>query len=154
MTTMCRILSSLPMASATPGSASAASIAGRRIPMPTDRSLITLSDLTRRAAAIVDPSGDDPAVVELVTRFEDDDEPVRGILDDLEERLAWGADEDPPVVMAQALVLYLAHRLDEVDDDEDELLRLAARSEFDGRPPEPVAEWLPGGGGGLGWLGR
>jgi hypothetical protein len=110
--------------------------------MPTDRSLITLSDLTRRAAAIVDPSGDDPAVVELVTRFEDDDEPVRGILDDLEERLAWGADEDPPVVMAQALVLYLAHRLDEVDDDEDELLRLAARSEFDGRPPEPVAEWL------------
>jgi hypothetical protein len=110
--------------------------------MPTDRSLITLSDLTRRAAAIVDPAGDDPAVVELLTRFEDDDEPVRGILDQLEERLEWGADEDPPVVMAQALVLYLAHRLDEVDDDDEKLLRLAARSEFDGRPPEPVAAWL------------
>jgi hypothetical protein len=110
--------------------------------MPTDRSLITVSDLIRRAAAIVDPGGDDAAVVELVTRFEDDDEPVRGVLDELEERLAWGADEDPPVVMAQALVLYLGHRLDQVDDEDDELLRLAARSEFDGRPPEPVAAWL------------
>jgi hypothetical protein len=111
--------------------------------MPSDRSLITVSDLVRRAAAIVDPGGDDAAVAELVTRFEDDDEPVRGVLDTLEERLAWGVDEDPPVVMAQALVLYLGHRLDEYDDhDETELLRLAARSEFDGHPPEPVAAWL------------
>jgi hypothetical protein len=110
--------------------------------MPTDRSLITVSDLVRRAAAIVDPEGDDDAVVELVTRFEDDDEPVRGVLDQLEERLAFGADEDPPIVMAQALVLYLAHRLDEFDEDETELLRLAARAEFDGDPPEHVTDWL------------
>jgi hypothetical protein len=112
--------------------------------MPTDRSLITLSDLVRRAGAIVDPDGADPAVVELVTRFEDDDEPVRGVLDQLEERLAWGADEDPPIVMAQALVLYLAHRLDEFEDDPEELLRLAARAEFDGSPPETVAAWIEG----------
>ena len=111
--------------------------------MPTDRTLISLSDLVRRAAAIVDPGGDDPAVVELVTRFEDDDAPVRGVLDSLGERLAWGADEDPPIVMAQALVLYLGHRLDEYDDhDESELLRLAARSEFDGHPPERIVQWL------------
>jgi hypothetical protein len=44
--------------------------------------------------------------------------------------------------MAQALVLYIAHRPDEVDDDPDDLLRLAARAEFDGAPPEPVAAWL------------
>ena len=110
--------------------------------MPTDRTLITVSDLVRRAAAIVDPNGDDPAVVELATRFEDDDEPVRGVLDQLEERLAWGADEDPPIVMAQALVLYIAHRIDEIDDDDEELLRLAARAEFDGHPPENVTAWL------------
>jgi hypothetical protein len=110
--------------------------------MTSDRTLITLSDLVRRAAAIVDPDGNDPAVSELVTRFEDDDEPVRGILDSLEERLAFGADEDPPIVMAQALVLYLGHRLDEYDDDPEELLRLAARAEFDGHPPEAVAAWL------------
>ena len=110
--------------------------------MPTDRSLITVSDLVRRAAAIVDPDGDDDAVVEIVARFEDDDEPARGVLDQLEERLAFGADEDPPVVMTQALVLYLAHRLDEFEDDDTELLRLAARAEFDGHPPEPVTAWL------------
>jgi hypothetical protein len=110
--------------------------------MTQDRTLITLSDLVLRASAIVDPNGADPAVVELVTRFEDDDEPVRGILDSLEERLAWGVDEDPAVVMTQAIVLYLAHRLDEFDDDPDEIMRLAARSEFDGHPPEPVAAWL------------
>jgi hypothetical protein len=110
--------------------------------MPTDRTLITVSDLVRRSGAIVDPDGNDPAVVELVTRFEDDDEPVRGVLDDLEERLAWGADEDPPVVMTQALVLYLGHRLDEVEDDPEEILRLAARAEFSGKPPENVAAWL------------
>jgi len=77
-----------------------------------------------------------------VTRFEDDDEPVRAVLDQLEERLAWGADEDPPIVMAQAIVLYLGHRLDEYEDDDEELLRLAARAEFDGTPPERISAWL------------
>jgi hypothetical protein len=110
--------------------------------MPTDRTTITLSDLVRRATAIVDADGADDAVTEFTTRHEDDDIPVRGILDGLEERIAWGADEDPSVVMAQAVTLYLAHRLDEVDDDPDEILRLAARSEFDGHPPEPVRAWL------------
>jgi len=110
--------------------------------MPTDRTLITVSQLVREATAIVDPQGDDPAVVEFAERHDDDDEPVRGVLGTLEERLAWGADEDPPVVMAQALVLYLGHRLDEVDDDPEDLLRLAARAEFDGRPPDALRLWL------------
>jgi hypothetical protein len=110
--------------------------------MPTDRTLITVSDLVRRATAIVDPEGADPAVVELATRHDDDDEPVRGVLDELEERLAWGADENPSVIMAQAVVLYVGHRLDEYDDDPDHLLRLAARAEFDGAPPDAVAAWL------------
>jgi hypothetical protein len=114
--------------------------------MSTDRTTITLSELVRRAAAIVDANGVDDAVTEFTVRHEDDDVPVRGILDGLEERIAWGADEDPAVVMAQAVTLYLAHRLDEVGDDPDELLRLAARSEFDGKPPEPVQDWLEGNG--------
>jgi len=110
--------------------------------MPSDRTLITVADLVRRATTIVDPGGDDAAVVELAERFADEDEPVRQVLDTLEERLAWGADEDPPIVMAQALVLYLGHRLDEFEDDDDQLLRLAARAEFDGHPPETVIAWL------------
>src|ERR671928_776869 len=99
--------------------------------MPTDRELITLSDLVRRAAAIVDPPGDDAAVEEFAVRFEDADQPVRGQLDGLEERVMWGVDEDAPIVMAQAVTLYLAHRLDEVEDEPERLLRLAARAEFD-----------------------
>jgi hypothetical protein len=110
--------------------------------MPTDRSTITLSDLVRRATAIVDADGADEAVSAFALRHEDDDVPVRGILDELEDRIAFGADEDPPVVMAQAITLYLAHRLDEVDDDPDEILRLAARSEFEGSPPQSVQDWL------------
>ena len=110
--------------------------------MATDSTTITLSELVRRATAIVDADGVDDAVTNFAARHEDDDIPVRGVLDGLEERLAWGADEDAPVVMAQAVTLYLAHRLDEVDDDDDEILRLAARSEFDGKPPAPVEEWL------------
>jgi hypothetical protein len=110
--------------------------------MPIDPTTIPVSELVRRAAAIVDADGLDEAVTEFATRYEDDDAPVRGVLDGLDERIAFGADEDPSVVMAQAVTLYLAHRLDEVDDDPDEILKLAARSEFDGNPPQPVSEWL------------
>ena len=101
-----------------------------------------MSELVRRATAIVDADGADDAVSAFAERHEDDDIPVRGVLDGLEERIAWGADEDPSVVMAQAVTLYLAHRLDEIEADPDEILRLAARSEFDGHPPEPVEGWL------------
>jgi hypothetical protein len=44
--------------------------------------------------------------------------------------------------MAQALVLYLAHRPEQVEDDPDDLLRLAARAEFEGAPPDRVSAWL------------
>src|SRR5215207_3885204 len=110
--------------------------------MQTDRSLITLSDLVRRAVAIVDPPGRDPAVEEFAVRYEDADEPVRGILDSLEERVMWGVDQDAPIVMAQAVTLYLAHRLEDLDNTPEHILLHAARAEFDGAPPEAVSAWL------------
>ena len=110
--------------------------------MPTDPDTITLSEIVRRAAAIVDPPGGDAAVEEFAVRYEDADQPVRGILDGLQERLLWGADEDAPIVMAQAVTLYLAHRLDEVDNTPEHILAHAAKAEFDGRPPENVVLWL------------
>ena len=110
--------------------------------MPTDPDSITLSELVRRAAAIVDPPGRDPAVEEYAVRHEDADKPVRSMLDGLQERLLWGADEDAPIVMAQAVTLYLAHRPEELDRDPEQILRHAARAEFDGRPPENVTAWL------------
>jgi hypothetical protein len=103
---------------------------------------ITLAELVRRAAAIVDPPGEDAAVEEFAVRFEDADQPVRGQLDGLQERILWGADEDAPIVMAQAVTLYLAHRLDDFENTPEHILLHAARAEFDGRPPENVRAWL------------
>jgi arginine utilization protein RocB len=102
---------------------------------------LTLSDLVRRAAEIVDPDDEDGVVGDFEQRFEDADEPVTSF-ETLEERIGFGADEDPAVVMAQAVVLYLAHRRDEVSDDDGDILSLAARAEFDGNPPQSVQDWL------------
>jgi len=51
-------------------------------------------------------------------------------------------DLDAPLTMSRAVIVYLAHRRDELDGDRLELLRLAARAEFDGRPPAHVKQWL------------
>ena len=45
-------------------------------------------------------------------------------------------------MMAIAVATYLAFRRDEMDDDREDLLRLAARAEYDGHPPENVRAWL------------
>jgi hypothetical protein len=117
--------------------------------MPTEPSPPTLAEVVHRAAEVCDPDGTEEGVAQLLARFEDRDEPVTGI-DDVELEIAEqkGAvdpqDEDPAVTMAAALAVYLAYRRDELDDDPDDLLRLAARAEFDGEPPQPVAEWLAG----------
>jgi hypothetical protein len=103
---------------------------------------ITLAELVRRAAAIVDPPGEDAAVEEFAVRFEDADQPVRGQLDGLQERVLWGADEDAPIVMAQAVTLYLAHRPEDLENTPENILLHAARAEFDGHPPENVKAWL------------
>ncbi len=102
---------------------------------------LSLSAVVRRAAEIVDPDDEDGVVGDFELRFEDADEPVTSY-ENLEERIGFGADEDPAVVMAQAVVLYLAHRRDEVGDDDGDILSLAARAEFKGNPPQSVQDWL------------
>src|SRR4051794_33715167 len=115
--------------------------------MPTEPREPTLAEVVHRAVEVVDPSGREDGPSQLLERFEDRDEPVTGIAD-VEEVLAEGRgaidpqDEDPAVVMSVALAVYLAFRRDEMDDAPNELLRLAARAEFDGHPPQHVADWL------------
>jgi hypothetical protein len=115
--------------------------------MPTEPDPITLSEIARRATEIVDPNGADDDVVRLFTQLEDEDAPITAV-QNLEERLARaeeGADiegDNPAVAMAVALILYLAHRRDELEDDPDTILRLAARAEWKGQPPSPVLNWL------------
>lgn len=115
--------------------------------MPTEPEPVTLSQLVHRAVAVCDREGGDEDLTELLLRYEDADQPVSGI-DDIEQQMAEGIgaldpqEEAPALQMAGAVVVYLAHRRDEVTDDADSILRLAARAEFDGHPPPGVANWL------------
>jgi hypothetical protein len=108
----------------------------------------TLADIVHRAGDVVDPEGSNDGVWDFVDRFADQDVPVTAEIGLVEELLAEikGAidpqDEDPQMVMVAAVATYLAFRRTELDRDPAELLRLAARAEFDGKPPEVAAAWL------------
>jgi hypothetical protein len=115
--------------------------------MPTEPEPITLFQVVQRAVEVCDPDGADEDVAELLLRFEDSDEPVTAVAD-VEQRLAEAAGtmdpegDNPVLQMTVATATYLAFRRDQLDDDPDELLLLAARAEFGNNPPEPVADWL------------
>jgi hypothetical protein len=115
--------------------------------VPTEPRPISLFDIVKRAVDICDPDDSDERLGRLLEQFEDDDEPVTGI-ENLEERVAIAVEgvdveiEDPAVSMATAVIIYLAHRRDELHDDPDKVLRMAARAEYKGDPPEQVVEWL------------
>jgi hypothetical protein len=115
--------------------------------MPTEPETVTVAQVVHRAAEVVDPDGADDDVIEFLRRFEDADEPVTAI-QDFDTRMAEATgvldpQEDAPVLqVARAVAVYLAFRRDEVDDDPDDILRLAVRAEYDGKPPANVANWL------------
>jgi hypothetical protein len=115
--------------------------------MPTEPEPVTLAQVVHQAVEVVDPDGADPDVADLLARFEDADEPVTAV-GDVEQRVAEGAgaidpqEESGPVQVAAAVATYLAFRRDELADDPDDIVRLAVRAEYDGSPPEPVADWL------------
>jgi hypothetical protein len=115
--------------------------------MPTEPEPLTLAEVARRAVEICDPQGTDAVLGDYFLRFEDADEPIRAV-QNLEERIALAAEgvdadvADPSIAVANAVILYLAHRRDEFDDDPDDVLRLAARAEWRGDPPEPIRDWL------------
>ena len=107
---------------------------------------ISLAQVVRRAAQIVDPDDEDAVIGDFQRAFEDDDEPVAGL--DVEERVGEVLSQLDPAVnngslaVAGALTVYLSFRRDELHADPRELLRLAVRAEWEGEPPEPVVEWL------------
>jgi hypothetical protein len=115
--------------------------------VPTEPKPITLFDVAKRAVEISDPDDRDANLGDLLAQFEDEDEPVTAI-QNLEERVAIAVEgvdaeiDDPAVSMAAATILYLAHRRDELHADPSRILRLAARAEWKGDPPEQVLDWL------------
>jgi hypothetical protein len=108
----------------------------------------TVAEVVRRAVEVCEHEGDLDGLAEFVLRFEDRDEPVTALGEGREreffeqEGRVEGQDPEPSLVMAAAVATYLAFRRDEVTDDEDDLLRLAARAEFGSDPPPYVADWL------------
>jgi hypothetical protein len=117
--------------------------------MPTEPEPVTLAELARRAADLVDPEDGDADVADFEAAFEDADEPARALLEgeldarvaEVERRIDPEGDL-PQIAMAAALVRYLARKRGDVDDERATVLRLAARAEFAGDPPPAVAEWL------------
>ena len=115
--------------------------------MATEPEPITLFEVAKRAVDVVDPQGLDPSTGDFLMRFEDADEPITAV-GNLDERVALALDgidpevENPVAQRAGAVILYLAHRRDELDDDPGDILRLAARAEYAGDPPDFIADWL------------
>jgi hypothetical protein len=116
--------------------------------MPTEPEPVTLTEVVHRAVQVVDPTGSE-GLDDLLERFEDADEPLSSVLAPaVAQHLAEEVGaldpqaEDPAVQMAGAVATYLVFRRDELDEEPGALLELAARAEFDGKPPEPVSRWL------------
>lgn len=115
--------------------------------MPTEPDPVTVSQVVRRAVEACELGDVDDRLDDLLLRFEDADEPIAAV-PDIEQRIAEVTGtldpegDDPALAMAGAVIVYLAFRRDEIAEDAEELLRLAARAEFDGSPPPSVRQWL------------
>ena len=108
----------------------------------------TVFEVVRRAVDVADPDGVDTEIAEFLRIYEDRDEPVTALGSERTSEFFEAADglmgdvRVPSLIMAAAVATYLAHRRDELDEADDELLRLAARAEFGGDVPGDVADWL------------
>ena len=116
--------------------------------MPTEPEPVTLSEVVHRAVQVVDPTGSE-GLDDLLERFEDADEPLSSVqADSAAQRIAEGIgaldpqQEDAAVQMAGAVATYLTYRRDAVREDPGALLEMAARAEFNGKPPANVRSWL------------
>ena len=102
--------------------------------MPTEPHTPTLAEVVRAAADAVDPNGADDGVTQLITRFEDRDEPVSAVAD-VEQELAEAQrsiDIDgggEPLSKAVAVATYLAFRRDEIAAPAEDLVRRATAAE-------------------------
>jgi hypothetical protein len=104
--------------------------------MPSNPEPVTLAEAVHRAVVVVDPDGH-AGLEDLMALFEDDDEPLDSTSAQIaEQRIAEEAGkldpqaEDPALQMAAAVATYLAYRRDELDEDPQKLLELAAGAAF------------------------
>ena len=102
--------------------------------MPTEPRTATLAEIVRIASEVADPTGSDDRVTDLITRFEDRDEPVTTVTD-IEEQMAEAhgiidpEGDSEALRNAVAVATYLAFRRDQIHDDREELIRRATKAE-------------------------
>src|SRR3954447_1426227 len=102
--------------------------------MSTEPHTPTLAEVVRKAAEVADPGGADERVTELITRFEDRDEPISTVLE-IEQELAEAhtiidPDRDSEALgTAVAVATYLAFKRNELSDDPDRLISRALKAE-------------------------
>lgn len=115
--------------------------------MPDSIETVSVSDVVRRAAALVDPDGGDDVVRELLLAYEDDDRAAVGLSDGLREELRGTVEGlDPEATSGAAAVVaatasFLATQ-PEGGSDGDATVREAVRVAWHGEPPGHVAAWL------------
>lgn len=115
--------------------------------MSTEPAPLTIADAVHRAVRVLDPSGTDQNLGELLARFEDADEPV-GVAVEAAQQIDEGVGaldpqaEDAAIQLAGAVARYLCFRRDEAAAEGNHLIALAVRAEYGGTPPEPMRGWL------------
>ena len=102
--------------------------------MPTEPHTPTLAEVVKAAAEAADPTGADPLVTELLTRFEDRDEPASTVLDVEQELAEAHGIIDPErdsaaLADAVAVATYLAFKRNELNADPGDLIRRANKAE-------------------------
>ena len=115
--------------------------------MPESIETVTVSDVVRRAVALVDPEGRDEIAPELLIAYEDDDRAVVGLGAELWEEL-WSTVQglDPEgdsgaAAVAAATAFFLSTQPEGGPDDA-ATIREAVRVAWRGHPPPHVAAWL------------
>lgn len=106
----------------------------------------TVSEAVRDAVVICDADGAEEGVTAFLASFEDDDRPTTAAEDLPGELLstARGIDangEQPAVAATAATAAWLATNPSQSDAG-DHALQEGVRLVFQGRPPEPLREWL------------
>ncbi len=112
-----------------------------------DTDVPTVSDVLRRAVALVDSEGHDDIARELQLVYEDDDRPAAGEGESLREELRGTLEGLDPngdsggAAVAAAVASFLATQ-PEGGSDGSATVREAVRVEWHGEPPEHVRTWL------------
>jgi hypothetical protein len=115
--------------------------------MPESIDTVTVSDVVRRAVALVDPDGGDPIAPELLVAYEDDDRAAVGLGPSLWDELRSTVEGLDPeggsgaAAVAAAVACFLASQPEGGDSDA-ATIREAVRVAWGDDPPDAVAAWL------------